>query len=136
MDWRAAACGGRNHLKARRKRRLYNNPIPAGLRRFSGTPELSIPQDPLDRTTGYYHGITVPTLTLKVTKEFKARLTRAARKRKLPVSEVVRAAVEKELPAGGKGWLLGACAHHSAGPSTYDPAKPVFDEDEWEMLKK
>ena len=95
MDWRAAACGGRNHLKARRKRRLYNNPIPAGLRRFSGTPELSIPQDPLDRTTGYYHGITVPTLTLKVTKEFKARLTRAARKRKLPVSEVVRAAVEK-----------------------------------------
>ena len=78
----------------------------------------------------------MPTLTLKVTPEFQRRLKRAARQRKLPVSEVVRVAVEKDLPADGKGWLLGACAHHSAGPSTYDPSKPVFDEDEWEMLKQ
>ncbi len=77
----------------------------------------------------------MPTLTLKVSPEFKRRLTRVARQRKLPVSEVVRAAVEKDLPAEGKGWLLGSCAHPSAGPSTYDPAKPVFDEEDWEMLK-
>jgi len=78
----------------------------------------------------------VPTLTLKVSSELKTRLTRAARKRKVSVSELVRASVEKDLPSDGKGWLLGACAHHSAGPSTYDPSKPVFDEDEWEMLKQ
>ncbi len=78
----------------------------------------------------------MPTLTLKVTPEFKRRLTRVARQRKLPVSAVVRAAVEKELPAEGKGWLLGRCAHLTAGPSTYDPSKPVFDEDEWDMLKR
>ena len=78
----------------------------------------------------------MPTLTLKVSPEFKRRLTRAARQRKLPVSEVVRAAVEKDLPAEGKGWLLGRLKHYSAGPSTYDPAQPVFPEDEWEMLKK
>ncbi len=78
----------------------------------------------------------MPTLTLKVTPEFQRRLKRAARQRKLPVSEVVRVAIEKDLPAEGKGWLLGRLAHYSAGPSTYDPSKPVFDEDEWEMLKK
>ncbi|MSU48630.1 MAG: ribbon-helix-helix protein, CopG family [Opitutus sp.] len=77
----------------------------------------------------------MPTLTLKVSSEFKARLSRAARKRKVSVSELVRTSVEKEVPADGRGWLLGACAHVSAGPSTYDPAKPVFDEKEWEMLK-
>lgn len=74
----------------------------------------------------------MPTLTLKVSREFKNRLSRAARKRKLPVSEVVRAAVEKELPAEGRGFLLGRLAKYSLGPSTYDPAKPVFDEEEWE----
>jgi hypothetical protein len=78
----------------------------------------------------------MPTLTLKVSKEFKTRLTRAARKRKLPVSEVVRNAVEKDLPKEGKGWLLGSLKQYSLGPSTYDPAKPAFDEDEWEMLKE
>jgi predicted transcriptional regulator len=49
----------------------------------------------------------MPTLTLKVSTEFQRRLKRAARQRKLPVSEVVRTAVEKELPKEGKGWLLG-----------------------------
>lgn len=78
----------------------------------------------------------MPTLTLKVSPEFKRRLVRAARQRKLPVSEVIRAAVEKDLPAAGKGWLLGSLQPHSLGPSTYDPAKPAFDEDEWEMLKQ
>lgn len=77
----------------------------------------------------------MPTLTLKVTPEFKRRLTRVARERKLPVSEVVRAAVEKDLPVEGKGWLLGRCAHVSAGPSTYDPSAPAIPEDDWEMLK-
>ena len=78
----------------------------------------------------------MPTLTLKVTQEFKARLTRAARQRKLPVSEVIRVAVEKDLPKEGKGWLLGRLKQYSIGPSTYDPAKPAFDENEWEMLKE
>jgi len=78
----------------------------------------------------------MPTLTLKVSQELKKRLTRAARKRKVPVSEVVRTAVEKELPKEGKGWLLGSMKQYSRGPSTYDPAKPAFDEDEWEMLKQ
>ena len=78
----------------------------------------------------------MPTLTVKVSTEFQNRLKRVASERKLPVSEIVRTAVEKELPDEGKGWLLGACAHPDARPSTYDPAKPVFAEDEWEMLKK
>ena len=70
----------------------------------------------------------MPTLTLKVSAEFQRRLKRAARQRKLPVSEVVRAAVEKELPREGRGWLLGSLKQYSLGPSTYDPAKPAFDE--------
>lgn len=78
----------------------------------------------------------MPTLTLKVSADFQRRLKRAARQRKLPVSEVVRTAVEKELPKEGKGWLLGSLKPYSLGPSTYDPAKPAFDEDEWEMLKQ
>lgn len=78
----------------------------------------------------------MPTLTLKVSPEFQRRLKRAARQRKLPVSEVVRAAVEKELPREGKGWLLGSLQPHSLGPSTYDPAQPAFDEEEWEGLKR
>lgn len=78
----------------------------------------------------------MPTLTLKVSADFQRRLKRAARQRKLPVSEVVRAAVEKELPKEGKGWLLGRLKPFTLGPSTYDPAKPAFDEDEWDMLKR
>jgi hypothetical protein len=78
----------------------------------------------------------MPTLTLKVTPEFKRRLTRVARERKLPVSEVVRAAVEKDLPVEGKGWLLGRMQPFSTGPSTYDPSKPVFDDDEWDYTRK
>ncbi len=78
----------------------------------------------------------MPTLTLKVTPEFKRRLTRVARQRKLPVSEVIRTAVEKDLPKSGKGWLLGSLKQYSLGPSTYDPAKPAFAEEEWEHLKK
>jgi hypothetical protein len=74
----------------------------------------------------------MPTLTLKVSPEFKRRLARAARKRKVSVSELVRASVEKDLPAEGRGFLLGVCAHAKAGPSTYDPAEPAFDENEWE----
>ena len=78
----------------------------------------------------------MPTLTLKVSTDFKRRLTRVARQRKLPVSEVVRVAVEKELPAEGRGFLLGRLKQYSLGPSTYDPAKPAFAENEWDMLKK
>jgi hypothetical protein len=78
----------------------------------------------------------MPTLTLKVSADFQRRLKRVARQRKLPVSEVVRTAVEKELPKAGKGWLLGSLKQFSLGPSTYDPAKPAFDEDDWEMLKQ
>jgi len=77
----------------------------------------------------------MPTLTLKVTPEFKRRLTRVARQRKLPVSAVVRAAIEKDLPADGRGWLLGACAAPGWEASTCDPAKPAFDEHDWDMLK-
>jgi hypothetical protein len=78
----------------------------------------------------------MPTLTLKVSQDFKTRLTRAARKRKLPVSEVIRTAVEKDLPQEGKGWLVGRLKQYSLGPSTYDPAKPAFDEGDWEMPKE
>ncbi|MEN9634873.1 MAG: hypothetical protein RL077_3277 [Verrucomicrobiota bacterium] len=76
----------------------------------------------------------MPTLTLKVSTEFQRRLKRAARQRKLPVSEVVRTAVEKELPKEGKGWLLGSMKQYSIGPSTYDPSAPAFAETEWEHL--
>ena len=89
----------------------------------------------LDNPAWYYHGNTMPTLTLKVSPEFQRRLKRVARQRKLPVSEIVRAAVEKDLPVEGKGWLLGSLAKYSLGPSTYDPSKPVFDENDWDMLK-
>ena len=78
----------------------------------------------------------MPTLTLKVSSEFKTRLTRAARKRKVSASEFVRTSVEKDVPAEGKGFLLGGLKQYSRGPSTYDPAKPAFDEDDWEMLKR
>ena len=78
----------------------------------------------------------MPTLTLKVSSEFKTRLTRAARQRKVSVSELVRTSVERDVPAGGKGFLLGRLKQYSLGPSTYDPAKPAIDEDEWEMLKR
>ena len=78
----------------------------------------------------------MPTLTLKVSAEFQRRLKRTARQRKLPVSEVVRAAVEKELPKEGKGWLLGSMKQYSLGPSTYDPAAPAFEESEWEHLSR
>jgi hypothetical protein len=78
----------------------------------------------------------MPTLTLKVSSEFKTRLTRTARKRKISVSELVRSSVEKDVPLAGKGFLLGRLTKYSLGPSTYDPAKPAFDEDEWELLKK
>ena len=78
----------------------------------------------------------MPTLTLKVSSEFKARITRAARRRKVSVSDLVRTSVERDVPAAGKGFILGRLKQYSLGPSTYDPAKPVFDADEWEMLKK
>lgn len=78
----------------------------------------------------------MPTLTLKVSADFQRRLKRVARQRKLPVSEVVRAAVEKELPDNGRGFLLGRLAQYSLGPSTYDPGKPAFAEAEWEHLKE
>lgn len=78
----------------------------------------------------------MPMLTLKVSTDFQRRLKRVARQRKLPVSEVVRAAVEKELPAEGRGFFLGRLAKYSLGPSTYDPAAPAFDESEWEHLRE
>lgn len=85
---------------------------------------------------GYYHGNTMPTLTFKVSPEFKARLTRAARKRRVSVSELVRVSVEKELPEDGKGWLLGRLKKYSLGRSTYDPSQPVIAEEDWDMLKE
>lgn len=78
----------------------------------------------------------MPTLTVKVSTEFQSRLRRVASERKLPVSEVVRSAVEKELPENEKGSILGRLKKYSTGPSTYDPSKPVFDEDEWEHLRQ
>ena len=78
----------------------------------------------------------MPTLTLKVSEDFQRRLKRVARQRKLPVSEIVRAAVEKELPSAGRGFLLGRLAKYSLGPSTYDPAAPAFEESEWEHLRE
>ncbi len=78
----------------------------------------------------------MPTLTLKVSPDFKRRLARAARQRKVSVSELVRTTVEKDFPADGRGWLLGACRQDGWKPSTYDPAKPAFDEDAWDRLKK
>ncbi len=78
----------------------------------------------------------MPTLTLKVSAEFQRRLKRAARQKKLPVSELVRSAVEKELPREGKGWLFGSLQSHSLGPSTYDPARPAFDNDEWDVTSR
>jgi hypothetical protein len=78
----------------------------------------------------------VPTLTLKVSSEFKTRLTRAARQRKVSVSELVRTSVEKDVPVEGKGFLLGRLKQYSLGPSTYDPAKPAFAEGEWDTARK
>jgi hypothetical protein len=78
----------------------------------------------------------MPTLTLKVSSEFKTRLSRTARKRKISVSELVRTSVEKDVPAAGKGFLLGRLTKYSLGPSTYDPAKPAFDEADWDLPKK
>ena len=68
----------------------------------------------------------MPTLTLKASEDFQRHLKRVAKQRKLPVSEVVRAAVGKELPKTGKGWPLGRLAKYSKGPSTYDPEAPAF----------
>ena len=84
----------------------------------------------------YYHGNTMPTLTLKVSPEFKRRLAQAARRRKISVSELVRASVEKDVPSEGRGFLLGRLKQYSLGPSTYDPAKPAFDDDEWDTARK
>ena len=78
----------------------------------------------------------MPTLTLKVSPEFKRRLARAARQRKMSVSELVRTSVEKDVPTEGKGFLLGRLKQYSLGPSTYDPAKPAFAEDEWDTTRK
>ena len=74
----------------------------------------------------------MPTLTLKVSSDLQRRLRRVARKRKMPVSEVVRSAVEKELPSEGKGWLLGSLRSTSTGKSSYDPSEPAFADEEWE----
>jgi hypothetical protein len=78
----------------------------------------------------------MPTLTLKVSSEFKTRLSRAARQRKVSVSEFVRTSVEKDVPAVGRGFLLGRLKQHSLGPSTYDPAKPAFGAGEWDTTRK
>ena len=78
----------------------------------------------------------MPTLTLKVSSELRSRLARAARQRKISVSELVRTSVEKDVPAVGRGFLLGRLKRYSGGPSTYDPAKPAFEDDEWDMLRR
>ena len=78
----------------------------------------------------------MPTLTLKVSPELKRRLVRAARQRKISVSELVRTSVEKDVPTESKGFLLGRLKQYSLGPSTYDPAQPAFDEDAWDTTRK
>jgi hypothetical protein len=78
----------------------------------------------------------MPTLTLKISPELKRRLRRAARQRQISVSELVRTSVETDVPAEGKGFLLGRLKQYSLGPSTSDPAKPAFDEDEWDTTRK
>jgi hypothetical protein len=78
----------------------------------------------------------MPTLTLKVSPEFKRRLARAARLRKISVSEFVRTSVEKDVPAGSTGFLLGRLKQYSLGSSTYDPAKPAFPDEEWDTARK
>jgi len=74
------------------------------------------------------------TLTFKAPRQLKTRLVRAARERKVSLSEIIRASVEKELPEIKRGSLLGAGAQYSLGPSTYDPEAPAFPVDEWEQL--
>ena len=74
------------------------------------------------------------TLTFKAPQKFKTRLTRAARARKVSVSELIRISVEKELPEKKRGSFLGAGAQYCLGPSTYDPEAPAFPEEEWEQL--
>jgi hypothetical protein len=78
----------------------------------------------------------MPTLTLKVSPEFKRRLTRTAKERKISVSELVRTSVEQHVPAPRKGFILGRLRSLSTGPSTYDPAQPAFDESDWESPGK
>jgi hypothetical protein len=78
----------------------------------------------------------MPTLTLKVSPEFKRRLARAARLRKISVSEFVRTSVEKDVPGGSTGFLLGRLKQYSLGPSIYDPAKPAFADEEWDAARK
>jgi len=74
------------------------------------------------------------TLTFKAPAKFKTRLARAARKRNISVSELIRTSVEKALPEKTRGSFLGAGAQYSLGPSTYDPEAPAFPEVEWEKL--
>jgi post-segregation antitoxin (ccd killing protein) len=78
----------------------------------------------------------MPTLTLKVSADLQRRLRRAARQQRLPVSELVRTAVEKELPREGKGWLLGSLQSHSVAPSSYDPSRPAFEVDDWDAVTR
>ena len=78
----------------------------------------------------------MPTLTLKVSAELKGRLTRAARKRKVSVSDLVRTSVERDVPAAGRGFLLGRLKAFSTGSSTYDPAKPAFNVEDWEKPRR
>jgi hypothetical protein len=78
----------------------------------------------------------MPTLTLKVSPEFKRRISRAARKRKISVSELVRTSVEKDVPPEGRGFLLGRLKQYSLGPSTYDPARPAFADEEWDTARR
>jgi len=78
----------------------------------------------------------MPTLTLKVSPEFKRRISRAARKRKISVSELVRTSVEKDVPSENSGFLLGRLKQYTLGSSTYDPAKPAFADEEWDTARK
>jgi hypothetical protein len=78
----------------------------------------------------------MPTLTLKVSPEFKRRLAKAARQRKISVSEFVRTSVEKDVPSENAGFLLGRLKQYTVGSSTYDPAKPAFADKEWDTARK
>jgi hypothetical protein len=74
------------------------------------------------------------TLTFKATRKLKSRLVRTARERKISVSELIRASVEKEVPEPPRRFVLGTLEKYSLGPSTYDPEAPAFPAEEWEQL--
>jgi hypothetical protein len=59
-------------------------------------------------------GNTVPTLTLKISKQLKSQITAAAKRREISISELVRQGIERELRE-----------HTFPGPSLYDLSRDL-----------